>query len=107
MAFNFAYLDLVCLDCGLFNESLNNDFVISAGKELEYYYDRDFISRIELRIDRVQKFVEYLKTTENQEIIDLSLESTETKFTEKIEQEMEKAFVIIRRSAQKKLDRES
>lgn len=102
LAFNFAYVDLVCLDCGLFDESVNNSFVRSAGKELRHYYDRDFMSRIELRIKRVREYISYLKAVEMQEFIDLGLEPTETKYTQKLEEEIESAIVKIKRSAKNK-----
>lgn len=84
LAFNFAYLDLVCIDCALFNETLNNYLVKSASKELEFYYDRDFMSRIHLRLERVDKFVQYLTDLEIQEFFDLGLEPTEIKFTDRL-----------------------
>lgn len=85
LAFNFAYLDLVCIDCGIYNETLNNYLIKTAAKELEFYHDRDFMSRIQLRLERVDKFVQYLIDLENQEFFDLGLEPTELKFTDRLQ----------------------
>lgn len=102
LGFNFAYIDLVSLDCGLFNESIHNSFVQSANKELRHYYSRDFMSRIELRISRVLSFVDYLEKLENQEFLDLSLNGTEPKYTNKIKENMDKQIKKIRNSAENK-----
>ncbi len=103
LAYNFAYIDLISLDCGLFDESLNNAFIQSAGRELELYYKRDFMGRINLRIERVRNFVDYLKKIENQEFIDLSLSSTEPKFSQKLEKSIETSIKKILKSAENKL----
>lgn len=102
LAFNFAYIDLISLDCGVFDESLNNTFVRSAGRELRHYYDRDFMSRIELRIERVNLFVEYLIKLEEQEFSDLNLDSSEPKYAVRIKKSIERQIKKIRSSAQNK-----
>jgi hypothetical protein len=86
LAFNFAYLDLICLDCGIFDEALSNSLIRSAGRELHFYYEKDFMSRILLRIERVKEFIEYLTLFENQEFTDLNLDSTEIRFTTKMKE---------------------
>lgn len=102
LAFNFAYIDLVSLDCGLFNESLSNEFVVSAGKELTHYYDRDFMSRINLRIARANSFIEYLEEFENQEFQDLNLDGSEVRFTDKLKEQMSEQVERILKSAKNK-----
>lgn len=102
LAFNFAYIDLICLDSGLFDESLHNTFVKSAGRELSLYYNRDFMSRIKLRINRVNKFVEYLEKVENQEFIDLNLDSTEIRFSIKLRNSLEPQLKKVLTSANNK-----
>jgi hypothetical protein len=89
LAFNFAYIDLVSLDSGVFDESLNNSFVKSAGKELKLYYDRDFMSRIKQRIDRVREFIDYLGKVESQEFLDLGLDASEINFSSKLKDSIE------------------
>lgn len=107
LAFNFAYIDLVCLDCGMYDEKLNNYSVKSAERELKQYYRRDFMSRIETRIERAEKFIEYLEQQEEQEFSDYNLDTSEVKFTDKLKVNVEKQILKIRRSAKNKQRLES
>lgn len=102
LAYNFAYIDLISLDCGIFDESLNNLFVKSAGKELKFYYERDFMSRIKLRIERVREFISYLSKMENQEFLDLSLEASEISFSTKLKDAIEIQITKVLNSADNK-----
>jgi archaellum biogenesis ATPase FlaH len=102
LAFNFAYVDLINLDTGVFDENLNNSFVKSAGKELHFYYERDFMSRINLRIERVRQFIDYLKKMEAQETIDLNLDSAELNFSNKLSDMIEIQIKKILNSASNK-----
>jgi hypothetical protein len=102
LAFNFAYIDLVCIDCGIFDEKLSNFIIKSAGKELNYYYDKNFMSRIELRIARVKEFINYLVAIEEQEFIDLNLDKSEIKFTSKIIESIYPQMDLILASAKNK-----
>ena len=102
LAFNFAYIDLISLDSGIFDESLNNSFVKSAGKELKHYYSRDFMARIGLRIERVRNFIDYLEKVENQEFVDLNLAKTERKFSSKLKASIEPQIKKILNSANNK-----
>ncbi|MBX2906931.1 MAG: hypothetical protein KF744_12885 [Taibaiella sp.] len=106
LVYNFAYVDLVSLDTGLFDESLHNYFVKSAAQETDLYFNGDFMSRIELRIERVNRFIEYLSANERQEFIDLNLDSTEMKFSEKLKINNQNQIQRIRRSATNKLFRD-
>ncbi len=107
LAFNFAYLDLICLDCGLFDEQLNNKFVMIANKELEYYYSNNFMKRIKLRIERVEDFINYLGRKEREEITNLNLSDEETVFSEKLKIVFEEEKGKILKSAKKKKDLET
>jgi hypothetical protein len=105
LAFNFAYIDLICLDCGTYNETLNNYLVRSANQEIGYYNDRDFMSRIQLRLERIKKFMDYLIEQEQQEYIDLGIDISEPKFTEKLFNEICKEEKKVMKSAKTKLAR--
>lgn len=102
LAFNFAYIDLISLDCGLFDESLNNMFVQSANAELQLYYNRDFMTRIKKRITRTREFIEYLDTNEKQEFEDLNLGVSDMKFVPKLKEQIEEQIEGIMRSATNK-----
>ncbi|CAM3907814.1 type I restriction enzyme HsdR N-terminal domain-containing protein [Aquirufa aurantiipilula] len=102
LAFNFAYIDLISLDSGIYDESINNSFVKSAGKELQFYYERDFMSRIKLRIKRVREFIDYLCNIERQEFLDLGLDSTEINFSTKLKESIEIQIKKVLNSAENK-----
>lgn len=106
LVFNFAYIDIICLDTGIFDEALNNDIVKSAGEELEYYYDREFMPRIKLRIARVKKFIDYLDKMECQEMADLNLDTTEESFIKKLKEQIVPQYELILKSANKKKKQE-
>lgn len=103
LAFNFVYIDLICLDCGIYDESLSNALVKSAGRELSLYYSRDFMPRIELRIERSKNFLEYMKRMEEQEFKDLNLDPAEIRFSKKLEESLLQQFKGIMKSAKNKL----
>jgi hypothetical protein len=62
---SFTYIDLVSLDCGLTDETLYHSFCASAAKERAFGPDKR--SRLESRLERATKFVQYLKDEEDQE----------------------------------------
>lgn len=84
LAFNFAYLELVCIDCGGFSEELCNYLVKSANDELKLKQTHKTIERIQLRIERVDKFLEYLCIQENEEFESLNLDKSEINFSLKM-----------------------
>jgi hypothetical protein len=102
LAFNFSYIDLISLDCGVFNESLHNSMIESANSELKYYYSRDFMSRIKKRVKRAEDFVDYLEEIERQEFEDLNLDETDMKFVPKLREAIEKQITYIMSSAENK-----
>lgn len=67
MAYLFTYLDLVCTDCGIFSEETSNYLVEAARSEFEYFTKGQRQERVELRIERVKAFIEYLRSEELRE----------------------------------------
>jgi len=67
LGFVFSYLDLVCTDTGIFNESVSNFLVEAARKEYQYFIKHQRLDRVKIRLSRVEKFIEYLKTEEQRE----------------------------------------
>ena len=102
----FTYLDLVCLDCGLMDEKLNNHLVRSAHEELKNYYNRDFMSRIKVRLDKVEEFVKYLVIQENKDFSELRLPESEPSFSKKIKKSFEIEKKLVLSSAIRKKSRE-
>ncbi len=56
LCFDFTYLDLVSLDCGIYDEDMHHRFVRDASRELDLYFSGNFMGRIELRLNRVKSF---------------------------------------------------
>lgn len=84
LTFNFAYLDLVCLDCGIFNEELNNYLVQSANNELKLKQTYKTLDRMILRLERTEKFINYLEEQEQEEIEAFNLDPSEIKFSSRM-----------------------
>lgn len=67
LAFYFAYLDLVCTDCGIYSEQTSNYLTEAAKKEYSLFTKGDRVSRVQVRLDRVEEFVNYLRAEEDRE----------------------------------------
>jgi hypothetical protein len=67
LAYAFTYLDLVCTDTGLFDESVANYLVEAAKTEYGFFTKNQRVQRVETRLDRVEKFVSYLEGEEQRE----------------------------------------
>lgn len=89
LAFDFTYLDLISLDCGIFDESLANFMIKSANREVELYHEKKFFERISMRLNRVDKFIEYLIKQENKEFEDLGFGDEQMRFGKKIREVFE------------------
>jgi len=67
LAYYFTYLDLVCTDCGIFSESVSNYLVEAARHEFELFSKGERLDRVTTRLDRVEKFIDYLAQEEMRE----------------------------------------
>lgn len=81
---HFTYLDLVCVDCGLFNEELANSIILSSNDEIKLFLGYDKKSRLLKRISKVRKFISYLAKVESTERNDYGLTIEQSCFSEKI-----------------------
>lgn len=102
LALDFTYLDLVSLDCGIFDESIHNRFVRDASRELDLYYENKFLERIDLRLNRVETFITYLIEQENKEILELNLNGLVKKYSDKIKESFTIQRTKIENSARRK-----
>lgn len=84
LAFSFSYVDLVCLDSGVFSEELANYLADSANKEVKLKREHRTVDRMEMRLDRAVKFIEYLRNQEDEELEHLGLKSSDTVFTDRL-----------------------
>jgi hypothetical protein len=67
LAWNFTYLDLVCTDCGIFDEQVSNYLTEAARKEYSLFLRDERIPRVRVRLERVESFISYLEKEETRE----------------------------------------
>lgn len=67
LSYYFTYLDLICTDCGIFDESTSNYLTEAARQEYNHFTRGDRIERVKVRLERVEKFIEYIKNEESHE----------------------------------------
>lgn len=101
LAFNFSYIDLVCLDCGVFREELNNYLAQSANQEVKLKHANKIMDRIKLRLERAEKFIQYLEEQETEEFIEFNLGASEVSFSSKFKLAFEAERERILASAKK------
>lgn len=84
LSHNFAYVDLISVDCGVFNESLCSYLSNSANREIGLKNQNKILDRMQLRIERAEQFIKYLEEQEIEEFDHLNLDINEVKFSEKL-----------------------
>jgi energy-coupling factor transporter ATP-binding protein EcfA2 len=67
LASQFTYLDLVCTDTGIYEESVSNYLVGAAKDEYNLFLQGNRLDRVRVRLDRVEKFITYLGEEEMRE----------------------------------------
>jgi len=67
LAYYFTYLDLICTDCGIFSEETSNYLTEAARKEYQFFNRGERVERVKVRLERVEKFIEYIKQEELRE----------------------------------------
>lgn len=67
LAYFFTYIDLVCVDCGVFDEEVSNLLASSANEEYALFSRGDRIKRVEVRLSRSEHFINYLHDQEKHE----------------------------------------
>jgi hypothetical protein len=67
LAYQFTYIDLICTDCGIFDEGVANYLVEAARQEFGFFVKREMMERVRIRLERVERFVEYLQAEEERE----------------------------------------
>lgn len=78
LAYYFTYLDLICTDCGIFTEKYANYLSEAARNEYSLFTKGDRLSRVKVRLDRVENFLIYLREEEYREKENYSLEMPES-----------------------------
>ncbi|MGY3496622.1 hypothetical protein [Bradyrhizobium sp. USDA 4502] len=78
LAFHFSYLDLICTDCGIYDEGVSNYLVEAAKEEYNFFTRGERVERVKIRLERVQHLIDYLHKEELRERETHSLGMPET-----------------------------
>ncbi|MFN8269479.1 MAG: hypothetical protein U0U33_04365 [Chitinophagaceae bacterium] len=84
LAFNFTYIDLVCLDSGVFNEELSNYLTKSGNEESKLKQANNILDRMDMRLERADKYITYLEEQEEEEFLQFNLDTNEIRFSRKL-----------------------
>lgn len=106
LAWNFTYLDLVCTDCGIYDEQVSSYLTEAAKEEYSLFLKGERVQRVQVRLERVEEFIKYLEVDEarERELYSLGMPAEEM-FTAKIRAtfDCEKSRVL--RSAKRQTSR--
>ena len=72
---NFAYLDLVCLDCGVHDQGVSDSLSLLGNQDRDLFLEHRKRDRLDSRLQKVRLFLEYLKREEDTERELYSLDS--------------------------------
>lgn len=64
---DFTYLDLTSTDCGYFSETACNDVAYYGNADYKLFRDNKKLERVNTRIEKVRRFLEYFQEQENWE----------------------------------------
>lgn len=67
LSYYFTYLDLICTDCGIFSQPIASYLTEAALREYRHFMRRERSDRVQVRLGRVEKFIEYLREEEMRE----------------------------------------
>jgi hypothetical protein len=67
LGFDFTYLDVICTDCGIFDQEVSNYLSEAARVEYGYFIKNQSLKRVEIRLERVGRFNAYLSVEESRE----------------------------------------
>ena len=82
LCYFFAYLDLVCVDVAVFDESFANHIAVSANEDYRLFRKSEKLERIVKRLDRTKAFLDYLTGEEDAEITSYMPENVGDNFCE-------------------------
>lgn len=106
LAWDFTYLDLVCTDCGIYDEQVSNYLTEAAKDEYSLFIKGDRVQRVEVRLARVEEFIKYLESDEIRERDSYSLGMPlEDMFTAKIRVAFDSEKSRVLRSAKRQTSR--
>ncbi|ELQ3329672.1 TPA: type I restriction enzyme HsdR N-terminal domain-containing protein [Pseudomonas aeruginosa] len=102
LAYYFTYLDLICTDCGIFNETTSNYLTEAAKTEYNHFLKGNRLERVKVRLERVKEFLEYIRSEElrEKELYSLGMPDEEM-FTSKAMLSFTKESTKVMRSAKR------
>jgi GTPase SAR1 family protein len=102
LGFDYTYLDLICTDCGIFDQGVSNYLSEAARIEYGHFNKRQSLKRVEIRLERVERFNSYLRSEElrEREMYSLGMPAAEM-FTTRLHGMFEAEKSRIMRSAKK------
>ncbi len=103
----FSYLDLVCLDCGIHDEGVAHSLANMAKEEFSLLFNGKRGERIELRLNRVALFINYLCQEAEKERDLYALEPHEVRYATELKTQFEKESAHVRSSASRYVKRDA
>ena len=64
----FTYIELVCIDCAISDQAVANDLSEISNDDYRLYLGRQRVARVETRLAKANRFLEYLEAEEAREI---------------------------------------
>jgi hypothetical protein len=108
LGFDFTYLDLICTDCGIFDQEVSNYLSEAARVEYGHFIKHQTLKRVETRLERVERFDTYLRNEESRERDMYSLGMPEVEmFTTRLLATFEVEKERIKRSAKQQIRRKN
>lgn len=101
LCFQFNYLDLVSLDCGVHQESIANSQANLAQKDVDLFLQFKKLERVRVRLRRTQEFIVYLQREEQLERSHYPVDPAEVQFGPMLSEKFAREKEVILRSAQK------
>ena len=102
LAMAVAYLELVSLDCGIYDNRVYSELCDLAVQERNAAARGDKMSRIYRRISRISIFLKYLKAEESREFLEYNIEA-EDGFVTELETAFEKEKIRVIASAKRNI----
>ncbi len=103
LCYMFNYVDLVSLDCGIHDQAVAHSLARLAEKDITLFFQFRKMDRLEVRLQRVQEFIDYLVKEEEKERDTYSLNSTEVNFSHVLKERFAEEEERILSSAKKTL----
>ncbi|MBA4417617.1 MAG: hypothetical protein C0392_06875, partial [Syntrophus sp. (in: bacteria)] len=101
ICYMFNYIDLVCLDCGIHEQSVAHSLGLLADKDIDLFFKGKKLDRVKIRLRRAQEFVDYIVREEEKESDIYGLDGTEAKFGKILQERLTLEKVEILQSAEK------